>query len=375
MTISVLQVGKFFPPESGGIETITKDLVETNGENYHSDALCFSSSYKTKIEYIGAAKIIRCGTLFTLASMPFSLSYFCIFKKIRRSYDIIHLHHPNPLGVICLLLFRYKARLIIHWHSDILNKGLFYKVFAPMEKALLKKADKIVTTSPVYITGSPVIRQFSFKSTFIPCAINEASLKADEVLVNEIKIKYKNKKIIFSLGRHVSYKGFHYLIKAAAYLKDEAVILIGGTGPLYNFHKNLVTELHLEESVFLLGTIPNSNLGSYYKACDIFCLPSCHKSEAFGIVLIEAMRFEKPVVATNIPGSGVSWVNLDKVTGLNAENENPLSIAEAIISLLSDDQLRAEYGKNAYNRYKELFTDKQMRKSFDELYNNLLKNG
>lgn len=374
MNIRVLQVAKFFPPDPGGIETTTKDIFEVDGGGYISDALCFSQLSKTKTEYRPTGKVIRSGTLFTFASMPVSFSYFYHFKKIRNSYDIIHLHHPNPVGVICLLLFKCKGKVIIHWHSDILNKGLFYKLFAPFERALLKKADKIVCTSPIYITGSPVLKNFIIKCTFIPSAFTEASLAFDALQVNLIKEKYNGKKIIFTLGRHVGYKGFNYLIKAAKYLSNDAVVLIGGTGPLYSFHEKLIKDLQLEDKVFLLGRIENENLGSYYKACEVFCLPSCHKSEAFGLVMIEAMCFSKPVVATKIPQSGVSWVNQNEVTGLNAENENPISLAEKISVLLNNESLAAEYGRNGNNRYKEFFTEKKLRASFATLYRSLLQN-
>ncbi|HWB26125.1 MAG TPA: glycosyltransferase [Chitinophagaceae bacterium] len=368
MSIRVLQVGKFFPPDSGGIETTTKDLLDVNEEAYHSDVLCFSSYRKTRKELLGKCQIIRCSTIFTVASMPFSLSYCYYFKKMRNRYDIIHLHHPNPLGVICALIFKYKGKLIIHWHSDILNKGFFYRVFSPLERALLKRADKIVATSPVYITESPVLKDFRFKCSFIPSAYNESSLLVDAAEAAAIKEHYKNKKIVFSLGRHVGYKGFHFLIKAAQYLPDDVVILIGGTGPLNNFHRDLIKELGLEKKVLLPGRIPGESLGNFYAACDVFCLPSCHKAEAFGLVLIEAMRFSKAIVATNIPGSGVSWVNEHGVTGLNVENESPRALAEGLTYLLSNDRVRLEYGENAYKRYMQYFTDVQMRKSFYKLY-------
>lgn len=368
----VLQVGKFYPPHAGGIETTTKDIFEVNNDGYVCDVLCFSSTRKTIIENHPTGKIIRCGTLFNLFSMPFSFSYFYYLIKLHKQYDVIHLHHPNPQPFVCLLFLKLKAKLLVHWHSDILNKGIFYKLFSPVEKKILKKANCIAGTTPVYIEESPMLQPFLAKTTFVPSAFDETSLKFDDGKVKELQNKYNNRKIIFALGRHVGYKGFNFLITAAKSLGDDAVVIIGGVGPLYEQHKKMVADLKLEDKVFLAGRIPNDDLGNYYKACSIFCLPSCHKSEAFGLVMIEAMYFGKPIIATKIPGSGVSWVNIDGVTGLNAENEDPSSLAAKISILLHNATLRQEYGNNAHVRFMENFTSKILRRRFAQLYKKLV---
>lgn len=368
----MLQVGKFFPPHPGGIETTTKDLFEVNNNNYVCDVLCFSSTAKTIVEQHSTGKIIRCGTLFKVASMPISLSYIFKFRKIHRQYDVLHVHHPNPLPFICLLFLSIKARLVIHWHSDILNKGLFYTFFAPIEKRILKKADSIAGTSPIYIQQSPPLQPFISKCTYIPSGFTEHSLPYSEQMVENIREKYTHKKIIFSLGRHVSYKGFQYLVEAAKYLPDDTVIIIGGTGALLNIHKKLAADMNVAGKVIFPGKIENSQLGSYYKACDIFCLPSTYKSEAFGLVMVEAMSFSKPIVAAKIYASGVSWVNQDGETGLNAENENPESLAEKLNILLQNETMRQQYGANAYTRFKQYFTVEILRDLFGKLYNSLV---
>ena len=196
-------------------------------------------------------------------------------------------------------------------------------------------------------------------------------IKPERDKVSEIREKYKGKKIIFSLGRLVAYKGFRYLIDAASYLNDNFVILIGGTGPLKEELDKQIKEKRLEDKVKLLGRISDDKLPSYYGACDVFCLSSIMKTEAFGIVQIEAMSCGKPIVATNIPQSGVPFVNSHGISGLNVEPANAENLAKAIMDITKDSETYNHYSSGAINRYSELFTKEKMIENSINLYNNL----
>ena len=177
--------------------------------------------------------------------------------------------------------------------------------------------------------------------------IDKNKLNSDTFKVDSIRKTYKNKKIIFSLGRLVYYKGFEYLIDSAKYLSEDYIILIGGIGPLYKELDNKIKLLKLENKVKLLGRIEDNDLGNYYEACDIYCLSSIVKSEAFGIVQIEAMSFSKPVIATKIKGSGVDWVNKHKESGINVNPKNGEELANAIKKIISNHNLYKKYSQGA----------------------------
>jgi rhamnosyl/mannosyltransferase len=182
----------------------------------------------------------------------------------------------------------------------------------------------------------------------------------DEKKVLEIKERYNGKKIVFSLGRLVSYKGFKYLVDAAKYLSDDYIILIGGDGNLKKELQEQIIKSRLSEKVKLLGRVSDDDLPNYYGACDVYCLSSIHKTEAFAIVQIEAMSCGKPVVATKIPGSGVSWVNADGESGLNVESENSKALAEAIYKILGDTEQYQKYSTGARERFTQLFKKENM---------------
>ena len=89
---------------------------------------------------------------------------------------------------------------------------------------------------------------------------------------------------------------------------------------------------------------------AYYSACDIFTFPSITKNEAFGIALAEGMYFGKPAVTFTIKGSGVNYVNLDKITGIECPNGDVKAYSDALTLLADNKEIREEYGKNAKER-------------------------
>ncbi|HEX8332425.1 MAG TPA: glycosyltransferase [Segetibacter sp.] len=357
--LKILQVGKFFYPDKGGIESTTKAIFDEFSEKGDaSDVLCFQrSKTSSKVNY-GDSFVLKSGTLFQIASTPISFKFFYWFFKIRNDYDIVHIHVPNPLAAIALFLFPVKGKVVIHWHSDILTHKFLYFFLSFFEHLMLKKADVILATSPVCKKESPVLRKFTNKVKVLSSSTSESKFPVKAERIVEIKERYNNKKIIFSLGRFIYYKGFEYLIEAAKYLPDDFIILIGGGGPLKDKYQEIISELNLQNKVFLVLEISQGDVGNYYSACDVYCLPSCEKTEAFGLVLVEAMMFSKPLVATNIPGSGVSWVNEHNLSGINVEPKNPRDLAKGIMEIFSGDY--DSYSRNSRKRFEENFSDEEM---------------
>lgn len=184
--------------------------------------------------------------------------------------------------------------------------------------------------------------------------------------------QYPGKKIVFSLGRLVPYKGFCYLVEAAKHLSDDYVLLIGGTGPLKEELQSQIEALGLEKKVWLLGYVPDEALPAYFCACDLFCLSSVMKTEAFGIVQIEAMSLGKPVVATRIPQSGVSWVNAHGESGRNVTPCCAEELADAIVDITHDEKTYRAYCDGARLRWQNYFTLDKMIDDVMSIYNRVL---
>lgn len=370
-TFKVLQLGKFYPPNLGGIETTIYNITEElNKRGIRCDVLCSNSKREYKEEFINNYKVYRTKSYGKLASTSISFQMISKLKEIIVNYDIVHVHHPDPMANLALFLTYPKdKKIVLHYHADIIRQKFFLKFYKPLLFWMLKRADAIIGTSSNHIEGSPFLKEFLHKVYIIPLGIKRLFFNEEEV--KKIRNKFMNKKIVFSLGRMVYYKGFEYLIKSAEFLDNSYVILIGGDGPERKKLENLARKF--KNKVFLLGKIPQEELGNYYQACDVFCLPSIERAEAFGLVIVEAMSFGKPIVATKIPYSGVSWVNQDDITGYNVEPKNPKALAEAIIKICEKKELYTRLSQNARERFKSIFTVEAMVNKIINLYESLLR--
>ena len=367
--MKVLHLGKLCPPNEGGIELFTFDLLENlNKKGVKADLLCFGED--TKIDMYKGFRYFSCKMILKLNSAPLSYDYFRVFRSIEKNYDIIHIHTPNPLAEFLGLIS--EKPIIVHWHSDIVRQKISYKFYKPFQQKLLKKSQKIIATSPQYLQTSLQLQNHKEKAVVIPSGLNPSRLenKVSDEKFEKIRSKIQDKKIVLSVGRLVEYKGFSYLIEAAKFLGDDVLVLIIGGGPLYNSLKNKIEELGLERKVFLLGRV--ENISPFLKICNLFCLPSIERNEAFGLSLVEAMYFGKPLITTDVKGSGMSYVNRHNETGLVVPPKNPEALAEAINKILYDKDLYNRFSENAKSRFKE-FDINSIADKIINLYQEVLK--
>ena len=162
---------------------------------------------------------------------------------------------------------------------------------------------------------------------------------------------------ILFVGRLNYYKGLQYLIEATKEIAANLVII--GEGPLKNSLRNKAKELGIEGKIFFLPFMTQEELVNFYKTCSVFVLPSIFKSEAFGLVLIEAMACGKPVISTDI-GTGTSFVNQDGVTGFVVPPKDSQALAQAIKKILENKKLAQELGRNGLERVRKKFSLEKM---------------
>ena len=370
---NIIHFGKYYLPNVGGIESVTVSLAEGAVAAGHSvSVICFEKNPKNRIRIVNGVQVIATSILKVIKSQPFGIGYFLECFEASKTADIVHLHLPNMLGALCGLFVSRKSRLLVHWHSDVVNKGFIGKILRPLELAILWRADKVVTTSQIYADASNALVHYSKKIIVVP--IGAPDLKKDEsdLLMPElVNIKAEGYRIILAVGRLVTYKGFDVLIKSAKYLLPKSVIVIVGDGVLRGELRRIIHNENCSDRVILKGRLSVMELSSLFKVADIYCLPSTSRAEAFGVVLLEAMAHGLPIIATNIPGSGVSWVNQHDVSGLNVPVGDSMALATACNELLSSEELRCKLAKGARQRYLAEFTEQKSLQKMLDVYENL----
>lgn len=355
----ILHISKYYFPFSGGTEQIARDAVLALKGKYEQKVIAFNDGKEDKIDRVDDIEVIKCGCFAKVSAQSLSFSYGKKLHKVMEEFepDIVIFHYPNPF-VASLLLKELKnknTKLVIYWHLDIIRQKFLRVLFNSQNKKLLKRAYKIIATSPNYIQGSEWLQSVKEKCIVIPNCINVERMELSEEIrkrANEIRKENEGKTICVAVGRHTEYKGFTYLIKASKLLDDSFKIFITGKGELTD---NLKKEAADDGKVIFTGRMDDVELKALIYASDIFCFPSITKNEAFGLALAEAMYYEKPAVTFTIPGSGVNYVCLNGKNGIEVENRNVEAYAKAIQELASDDELRKQYGVAGKKRVEENF--------------------
>ncbi len=372
--IRVLQVNKAYYPHVGGIESLVRQYSEelSSFEDVEVKVLvCRENRGKTYHETINGVDVTRAGSMGTYFSCPLSVSFLRLFRKMAKNADVVEIHVPFPLADVALMLSGFRGRVVVAWHSDIVKQKKLLMLYKPFMMKLLKRADCVITATKGHIDGSQWLPQFREKCRVIPYGITPEEYLAIErkPILSELCNSSDSVKVFFT-GRLVYYKGVDVLLDAFRNVSG-CELFIAGTGELDSQLKEYAQKHGITDKVHFLGFMPEEQLRQAYADCDIFVLPSVVKSEAFGIVQLEAMVYGKPVINTNLP-SGVPHVSLHGETGLTVEPSDPKALADAIMKLATDKELREEYGKNAAERVKLCFNERNViREISDALSENI----
>ncbi len=370
--MKILQIYKdYYPPVKGGIEGHINVLA--NGLKEHGidvEVLVSNTSVRLEREVIDGILITKVPQLGRFASASLNMTFSFWIKKLGKRADILHFHFPNPTAEISYLISGLKKPVIVTYHSDIIRQARLLKLYTPFLRKFLDQAYTIVVTSPNYLNFSPFLGNYRSKCRLVPFGIDLSVFSPKKLSgeISEIRVQHGSPLLLF-IGRFRYYKGLHVLINAMLHI-DAKLLLIGG-GPLEHPLKEKVARNHLGEKVVFLGELSDPEKIAYLHASNVFVLPSVFRSEAFGIVQLEAMASSKPVVCTEL-GTGTSFVNLHQQTGLVVPPDNPDALADAINHLLENPDLRKAYGKAGFQRVQEFFSKDKMIADIISLYRELL---
>lgn len=363
----VLHLGKFYPPHKGGMESHVRDLCVQLQQHVDVKVLVASGHRASSEEVLDGVEVSRVSTALTLASAPICPGLIARVKS--SDADLVHLHWPNPQAALAILLSGYRGPLVVMYHSDTVRQRILGPLFEPFLNAVLRRSSAIITSSPEYGRTSQVLARYQDRCHAIPLGIAlDEFAEAEPSSVHPLRQRFGDR-VIIAVGRLVYYKGFEYLIRAMQQVDGKLVLI--GHGPLKNELQALAASLNLTDRVIFLGEVPGS-LSAYYHAADVFALPSIARSEAFGIVQVEAMAAGLPVVNTDLD-SGVPFVSRHGETGLTVPPADPAALAAAINQLLDNPSLRQALGAAARVRARQEFSLEAMTSRTLTLYETLLR--
>ncbi len=397
--LRILHLGKFFPPFAGGIENFLADLmIAQEQQGYQVAALVHDHQpqWSRFLAPIQSEKSDLTMNLFTssllyrvpcygrLLYAPISPQFPFWLAKVLSQFKphLLHLHLPNTSAFwVRWLPAARKIPWVIHWHADVItpfNKKLalaYVTAYRPLEQRLLSQAQAIIATSTPYLTSSLPLQPWLSKTQVVPLGIALTRLPVPAPHSEAIRWAESQWQPgvsrILCVGRLTYYKGHEILLQAMTQLTGGQLILIG-TGELRPRLEQVIKDLNLSQRVNLLGPGSNEQLIALLNTCDMFCLPSLERTEAFGVVLLEAMRYAKPIVASAIPGSGIGWVVTDQQTGLLVPPQDSAALAKQLQLLINTPSLRYQLGQNGQRKFMQQFHIQPVARKITEVYQQAL---
>ena len=372
MKINVLHVYKTcIPYTQGGIEEVIQQLcLATTKLGVNNKVVCISNKCKKKEIIVTPNAMIYCYPMsFEIASCGISFSLWKEFKHLSEWADVIHYQFPWPFGdIIALTRGSTTKPYIVSYQSDIVRQNLLNKLYKPIMNKFLAKAASVVATSQNYMASSLVLSNLKQIPVLIPNGIDKELNPASYA---KEKKEYENiygRNFFLFLGVFRYYKGLNYLLKSAQ--QTGLDVVIGGDGPEAQKLYQYVQE-HDLTNVHFLGYVTEQQKHALIDLSTALILPSSERSEAYGMVLLEAARQGTPMISTELD-SGTSYINAHNETGLVIPAKSSVQLAAAMKEMTENVDMVKLMSISAKKRFENNFTGEIMGKRYAELYHSIL---
>lgn len=358
----------YYPDGYGGVQQVIFQLAERmSALDVESHVLSLSPSGHRANQLLGQHIIHSSRLNFELASTGFSWDVIRHFRELSSKVDLIHYHFPWPFMDLVHLLSQVNKPVLLSYHSDIVKQKYLLHLYKPVMRRFLDKVDAIVAASPAYIEHSQVLKKYRYKTHVIPYGLDESTYPS----VLDERLSFWKKKLperfFLFVGALRYYKGLQFLIEAAS-LNKLPVVIVGSGGVEADLHDLAYS---LKVNVIFTGALSDEDKAALMELSTAFVFPSHLPSEAFGIALLEAAMYGKPLISCEI-GTGTTFINIQGDTGLVVPPGDPVALSKAMLSLWFNNDLCQKFGANARNRYTCHFTADVMCRSYFSLYERLL---
>jgi len=369
-----------YPVGGANIETyhLARNLVNLG----HKEVVfCASIDSESHVEEFEGMRIFRCATNFGIQKARFSFGLF--IKPFKQEVDLVHIHFTVPIAELAGFFYaKVKNKpFVVTFHGEpeggygtLLRRiGIsFYRLSLPM---ILSGAKYIIVRSENYIGLTRFLTKYRKKIIAIPCGINPEEMEVPytkEECRKKLALSAEDNIILF-VGNLINYKSPNLLIEALPQIiekKAETSLVLVGGGPMLPDLEKLAQKLNMPGRVRFAGHISDDLKKMYYKAADIFVLPSTGVAESFGNVVLEAAAAGLPIVVSSLE-TFRAFIE-DGHNGIIAKAGDIDSLAEAISRLISQPTLRRKLSKNAKNKVKS-YSRQVLAKKTAELYLRAIK--
>jgi len=375
--IRPLHIAKFVPPPYAGVEAHADTLLRALLPEIEGTLVAGDWPTRPPGLLQPPYRVLSAPGLAMFGNLPLSPGVVWHARRELRSgrCNLLHLHAPNPIGDVAGLVCGARVPVVMTWHSDIVRQRTMLQFYRPVQRRALQRADRIVVFTPKHYESSAQLHQIdvSAKIVKVPIGIDFSRLDAahaDPAVRAAIDTFARGRPVALTVGRHVYYKGYEYLLAALARLRSDTVLVMIGSGVLTPQLQRQAKELGIRERVLFLGEIDDAGLAAAMHRCDFFCLPSIERSEAFGIASAEAMSCGKPTVVCEL-GNGVNYLNREGLTSLTVPPRDVAALADAVDTLARDAGLRQRMGAAAARWVNEEFGIAAMKREITALYRSL----
>ncbi len=374
--LRVCHLSKFYPPAPGGIESHVRTLARGQAELgarvrvvcvNHLDRQGRDVTWRslartaTVEEWDGPVRVTRLGKWGNLARLDVCPGLPGELRRLRAETDLFHLHAPNPTMTLALAATRLPGALVVTHHSDVIRQRVLGRLFRPFEAMVYRRADRLMSDSPGYQEGSPLLTRFIDKVRVLPLGIDLGRYlnPSPAALEHARRLRAEHGEPLWlSVGRLVYYKGLHNAVRALAAVPGRWLVI--GEGPAEAELRRLAAEQGVADRIVWRGHVGEDELVGAYHAATALWFPSNARSEGFGLVQVEAMACGCPVINTAIPASGVAWVSCHEETGLTVPLDDPAALAAAARRIAEEWGLRARLSGGGRLRVSEIFDRRVM---------------
>lgn len=370
----VAHVVPVLPPYGGGMGRVAFDQAQALAAA-GVEVTVFAPATASPPAPVPGARVVQLRPLLAKGNAA------CLPAVVRHAagYDIIHLHYPF-FGTAELLAARrllLGPPLIVQYQMDVIGRGWLAHVFRWHRRLFLplvvRAADAIIVTSFDYAATSFLatpMQSLPPRTRAIPAGVGLSRFSPQGEQDAALLRFAAGRRIIFflaGLDQAHYFKGLHVLFDALALIPADAVLVVGGDGDLRPHYAAQAAQLGIGDRVLFAGHIADDALPGHYRAADLLVLPSIDRTEAFGLVLLEAMACGTPVVASRLPG--VRTLVAEGWNGYLAEPGNARDLADKISRCLRQGP---ELGLHARGWVEERFGSEGIGKQLLALYEEVL---